>query len=385
MSRRTLVVDVVLSVAAFALTLWMLAAEGFGAPATNVRELDGLGVSLVALSTLPLVVRRLAPVVVFLTSCAASLALLLLGYPLDVPFGPLVAVYALALVYSGQPIPWRRRAALVLANSFIPVVALAYLVHGVGVRTIAAPLVAWALVFAGVWIAADRSRLQQERIAELEDRAQRVAAEAERERRLAAAEERTRIARELHDSAGHAINVILVQAGAARLWQQRDPARTLDAIATIERVARTTVVEIDGLVHALREKDRPAPADPSAIEELLDQHRAAGLTIATDLRGEPRSLTHSVAWATYRILQEALTNAARHGAGTANVAVWYGPTELEITVANPTSNGQPVRAGGHGIVGMRERAALLGGSLQVESLGEEFRLRARLPRREVVA
>jgi signal transduction histidine kinase len=380
--------ETVLAAAVLALTLGMLAARGFGIPAPTARQLDGLGILLAVLSTLPLVARRLVPVSVYALSCAASLALLCLRYPLDVPFGPLVAVYAVASVYSGQTGRWRRRAALVMANAFIPAVAVAYWAVGTSLREITTPLVAWALVFLGVWIAADRARLQQVRIVELEERAHRTAAEADRERRLAAAEERTRIARELHDSAGHAINVILVQAGAARLLQERDPARSLEAITTIERVARSTVVEIDGLVQALREDGRgeiPAPANPSAFEELLDQHRAAGLSIATDVRGGPRTLSHSLAWATYRILQEALTNAARHGAGSADVALWYGPNELHITVANPTSNHRSVPGGGHGIVGMRERATLLGGTLRVETLGRTFRLQARLPYREAPA
>jgi signal transduction histidine kinase len=384
-TRRTFAIDATLAVAALALTLGMLSARGFGIPAATSRPLDVLGVGLAMLSTLPLLGSRWAPVSVYLVTCAASLGLISLSYPLDVPFGPLVAVYSLAFVYSGGRVRWRRRAALVLANSFIPAVAVAYLVRGTHLREIAAPLIAWALVFLGVWIAADRTRLQQVRIADLEERAHLMAAEAEQERRLAAAEERTRIARELHDSAGHAINVILVQAGAARLLHERDPERSRQAIATIERVARDTVTEIDGLVRALREDDRgeiPAPSDPSAIEELLDQHRAAGLSIATELRGEPRTLSHSVGWATYRILQEALTNAARHGAGSAEVEVWYGPHELQITVANPTSVPHLATGGGHGIIGMRERATLLGGTLHTEVGRQQFRLSARLPRRK---
>src|SRR5262249_58655590 len=100
----------------------------------------------------------------------------------------------------------------------------------------------------------DWARLRGERISELEERAGAAGREAARERRLAAAEERTRIARELHDSAGHAINIILVQAGAARLLHRRDPGRSQHAIATIEQVARATIGEIDRL-----ERAPPAP------------------------------------------------------------------------------------------------------------------------------
>jgi len=172
-----------------------------------------------------------------------------------------------------------------------------------------------------------------------------------------------------------------VQAGAARLLHQRDPGRSQAAIATIEHVARATIGEIDRLVHALRDDTpgQPEPADPAAIDELLDQHRTAGLAIATDLRGSRHPLPRSVAWATYRILQEALTNAARHGRGSADVVVWFQPDAVEITVTNPAATNGQAPGGGHGIVGMRERASLLGGTLDTQAFGGTFRLRARLP------
>ena len=112
------------------------------------------------------------------------------------------------------------------------------------------PLLFGVVVWGGAWVLGDRVRLRRERIAELVARAERAERDAERERRLAAAEERTRIARDLHDSAGHAINVILVQAGAARLLGERDPERSRAALETIEEVARETLTEIDQLVRA---------------------------------------------------------------------------------------------------------------------------------------
>jgi signal transduction histidine kinase len=173
----------------------------------------------------------------------------------------------------------------------------------------------------------------------------------------------------------------LVQAGAARLLQRRDPARSQAAISTIEQVARSTIGEIDRLVHALRDDptEQPEPADPAALDELLDQHRAAGLVIATDMRGPSRELPRSVAWATYRILQEALTNAARHGRGRADVAVWFQPHAVEIKVTNPAAATAAPSGSGHGIIGMRERATLLGGTLETRAHDGTFRLHARLP------
>ena len=203
--------------------------------------------------------------------------------------------------------------------------------------------------------------------------------EAERERRLAAAEERTRIARDLHDSAGHAINVILVHAGAARLLVEKDPARSRDALATIEDLARETLTEIDGLVRALREDDErgETPIGLAALDALVKRHRDAGLDVDVRIAGARRPLGPAVDQAAYRILQESLTNALRHGSGATEVSVDYGDDALEIAVTNPADadGAKP----GHGIVGMRERASLLGGSVDAGSQNGSFRVRARLP------
>lgn len=378
--RRDLAFDVGIATMTFGITLGVLASHGLGTPDPSARHLDAAGAALAMASTLPLAARRLAPFTVYLVTAAASLALVALHYPLDFPFGCVVAAYFLAVAYSGDPRPARRWAAMLAIWSFVPIAAAAHAASGQEMKGIAPGLAFWFAIFVGAWLVGDRARLRRERIAELEERALRTEREAARERRLAAAEERTRIARELHDSAAHAINIILVQAGAARLLQQRDPGRSQHAIATIEQVARATIGEIDQLVHALRDDTAgQVPADPAALDELLDQHRAAGLAIATDLRGPGRPLPRSVAWATYRILQEALTNAARHGCGSADVAVWFQPHAVEIKVTNPTTTNGSAPGGGHGIVGMRERATVLGGTLQTHAGNGTFSLHARLP------
>jgi signal transduction histidine kinase len=378
--RRDLAFDVGIATLTFGITLGVLASHGLGTPDPSARHLDAAGAALAMASTLPLAARRLAPFTVYLMTAAASLALVALHYPLDFPFGCVVAAYFLAVAYSGDPRPARRWAAMLAIWSFVPVSAAAHAASGQEMKGIAPGLAFWFAIFVGAWLVGDRARLRHERIAELEERALRTERDAARERRIAAAEERTRIARELHDSAAHAINIILVQAGAARLLQQRDPGRSQHAIATIEQVARATIGEIDQLVHALRDDAaEQEPADPAALNELLDQHRTAGLAIATDLRGPGRPLPRSVAWATYRILQEALTNAARHGCGSADVAVWFQPHAVEIKVTNPTTTNGSAPGGGHGIVGMRERATVLGGTLQTHAGNGTFSLHARLP------
>jgi signal transduction histidine kinase len=214
------------------------------------------------------------------------------------------------------------------------------------------------------------------------ERALRSEADAERELRLAVAEERTRIARDLHDSAGHALNVILVQAGAARLLGDRDPDRARTALETIEDVARETVGEIDRLVHVLREDGASDPVAPpvglAALETLVERHRATGLDVALRVDGEQRPLPRAVDQAAYRIVQEALTNAGRHGEARADLRLEYGGQTLTLTIANPTGGRLPGEPG-HGIAGMRERAELVGGRLETAGLGGVFRVRAELP------
>jgi signal transduction histidine kinase len=384
---RQALLDAAVAGLALAATAAILAAQGLGIPDPTARHLDPLGIALAVLSAAPLAARRHAPATVFAISATASLALLCLGYPLDAPVPTVIAAYALAAAYSGAP-PARRWPALATLNAFVPAVALAYASTGVHVWDIATELLSWAAVFTGVWIAGDRHRLRVLRLAQAHAYASRLKADADRERRLIAAHERTRIARELHDSAGHAINVILVQAGAARLLQQRNPPGARQAIETIEKVARDTIGDIDRLVHALRDDDGDIPADPGALNELVEHHRMGGLTITADLPSATPLLPRSVAWAAYRIVQEALTNAARHGSGSAAVAVRFHHRHVEIDVTNPTrpaTTTQPTVRGGHGIIGMRERVTLLGGTLDAGITQERFRLYAVLPNHGTLA
>jgi signal transduction histidine kinase len=354
--------------------------------AHSARDPDALGVVLAALASLPLVARRRAPLLVFVFVAAASSVLFNLGYPEGPPVGPTLALYFLAL---SQTEGWPRTAPT------IGLVAALFAVHmtafGFGKDSFpGGEILLGTILWSGVWIAGDRTRLRRERMAVLEERARRAEREAERERQLAAAEERTRIARDLHDSAGHAINVILVQAGAARLLQERDPERAREALHTIEEVARETIGEIDKIVGALREDGSSAnsrdevdpPSGLAGLETLVERQRGAGLAVSVNVEGTPRSLARSVDQAAYRILQEALTNATRYGSGSAELEVRFAPRALELTVSNPLSSDSIASANGHGIAGMHERAALLGGTLSAGAEDGVFRVRARLPYRQ---
>jgi signal transduction histidine kinase len=355
--------DAALALLVFAGSLVLLAAgDGHGDP-------DAWGVALTALASLPLAARRVTPLGVFVLTGAASVALRALAEPAGPPLGPTVALYFAVLGGRTRP-TFAVAAALLLAHA-------AVMARAAGVfpgTAIAFGVTVWG----GAWLAADRARLRQERMAELEQRALRAERDAQRERRLAAAEERTRIARDLHDSAGHALNVILVHAGLGRLRAAGDDA-TRETFETIEDVARQTVADIDQLVTALRDGTPGVEPPPglAALDTLVRRHREAGLDVTTRISGQRRPLAPGVDRGAYRILQEALTNTARHGRGQANVDIVFAG-ELELTVDNPV-DGAPARGGGHGLVGMRERAALLGGSVETAVRDGSFHVHARLP------
>ena len=372
MRGTRLFVDALIAVVVLAFSLAAIARGGFD---DDGQGLDAVAVVLVALTALPLVARRVAPLPVFAIVTAATAALYGLRYGLGPPLGFAVALYTVA---DERPADARLRRAALVAS--VAVLLGPHLVRD----GLAPELFLGAGVWAAAWFAGDRARLRRERIAELEERARNAEREAERERRLAAAEERMRIARDLHDSAGHAINVILVQAGAARLLQERDPAGARVALETVEEVARDTLGEIDQLVRALREDLPDGQVEPppglAALGALAERSRASGLEVTVTVEGSRRPLSPAVDQAAYRILQEALTNAAWHGRGSAEVAVEFAPRALEIAVTNPAAPSPPERdGGGHGIVGMRERAQLLGGTLEAGADNGSFRMHARLP------
>jgi signal transduction histidine kinase len=362
-------------------SLAQLSRGRLGATQSEAGELDWTAAVLAVCSAAPLVGWRRAPRGVFVFTASACALLGALGYPLGVPLGPTVALYLLASSRD-EADPWTRRDSVMVVALF-----LGYLAGtAVGDRGFpGSELLHAGLALAVAWFAGERTRLLREQIGELRLRALRAEREGERERRLAAAEERARIARDLHDAAGHTINVIALRAGAARLRQ--DPERSQATLEAIEELARKTVGEIDQIVGTLREPDSgngavDAPPGLASLDTLIARHTAAGLDVKLASEGDPPPLETAVDQAVYRILQEALTNVARYGAGTARVELAFGTTALELTVSNPAASERaPRENGGHGLVGMRERATLLGGSLEAERTGGMFRIRAHLPYR----
>jgi signal transduction histidine kinase len=367
--------DAVVSLVAFALTLALLSSGG------TSRNLDALGVAIAACASLPLVARRRAPLTVLAVTTLASSFLGPLGYPVGPPFGPTFALFFVAADDRTRA-RLRETAAVVLPLFAVHVASAASTEDGLPTT----PVLFGILVWGSAWVIGDQLGQRRQRMADSEERVRRTERETARERRLAIAEERNRIARDLHDSAAHSINVILVQAGAARLLQQRDPEAARVALTTIEEVARETIGEIDQLIRGLREDGTRGPEDAiepptglAALETLADRHRAAGLPVAIRFRGERRTLAPALDQAAFRIVQESLTNAVRHGSGRVEVEVAYGEAELELTISNRAEPGPDAAEAGHGILGMRERTALLGGRLDAGFSGGRFVVHARVP------
>ena len=208
---------------------------------------------------------------------------------------------------------------------------------------------------------------------------------AEAEARVAVAEERARIARELHDVVTHNLNLVVLQAMAADGQAGRDqPVR--ENLRVIERSGREALTEMRRLLGVLRDEDGERPLAPQPgmddVGRLVGSARTAGLSVDLDVSGAPRPLPAGLALTIYRIVQEALTNAARHAAGSrVGVRLAYEPDAVDVAVVD--DGGHPADSapgGGRGLVGMRERVAAYAGTLEAGPAADGgFAVRARLP------
>jgi signal transduction histidine kinase len=200
---------------------------------------------------------------------------------------------------------------------------------------------------------------------------------AERER----AQERGRIARELHDVIAHSLTVSLLHVSSARLAVEHEPADAARALAEAERLGRRSLDEVRSIVGLLRSEDGTALASPTpgveGIQELLERFRSAGADVRCDVDGDLRRLPATCGSVLYRILQESLTNAARHAPGAAvEVRLAAGPREVELAV---DSAGAPGQGRGSGLLGMDERARAVGGRCTAGPGGTGWLVSAILP------
>jgi signal transduction histidine kinase len=234
----------------------------------------------------------------------------------------------------------------------------------------------------GLYVGSKRSGM-----AALRERAERLQRERELLAERAVAEERVRLAQELHDVVAHNVSLIVVQAQALGATVP-DP-RVVEATDGIADLGRRAMTEMHRTLKLLRAADGgAAEREPQPglgdLDALLDRARAAGVPIDLAVEGEPRPLEQSVDLSAFRIVQEALTNVVKHAdRARTTVMLGYRPDALELTITD-SGNGAPAPAGpasaGHGLIGMRERAALFGGTLNAGPReGHGFEVRASLP------
>jgi signal transduction histidine kinase len=337
--------------------------------------LDFWAYALLAIGPAALYYRRRWPLGVLAFTFAATLAYWLLGYPHGPNFAALTIAFITVALRGHREVSWGT-----LALGYVCFLGLGALVGVDDLRlgdTVG--LAAWLLVLGG---ATELVRARNLRTAE----ARRTRHE-ESLRRVG--EERLRIARELHDVLAHNVSMINVQAGVALHLLQKGDREATDvepALEAIKGASAETLREMRAVLGTLRQADEAAPRAPEPglgnLEALVGRMREAGVEVELAFSGERRELPGSVDLAAYRIAQEALTNVARHAPGRpARVEVAFDDEGLTITVANPTGpgvRGEP--EAGNGIVGMRERATALGGTLEAGRDGDGvFTVRARLP------
>jgi signal transduction histidine kinase len=279
-----------------------------------------------------------------------------------------VSLYTL-VAYVGRRQATAYAAFLVIGTGLWAAFRIVRPVQDVMVLTIGA-----VMIFAFSWILGEFAGARRAYHDAVEQRVRLLETERDQQARIAVAEERTRIARELHDVVAHAVSVIVVQADGATYAIRDNPDLAEQAMRTISDTGREALTELRRLLDVLRRTDESGDADRSpqpglaALPEMLDKVRAIGLPVMLVFRGDLAGLPAAVGLGIYRIVQEALTNTLKHGGPGTSSAVRVeqvnGQIEVEVT---DDGRGTPRElaefSGGNGLIGMRERAAVLGGTL----------------------
>ena len=352
-----LATDALLAAILLALSSVWLAGSAF----TGYRAVVVQTALIVALTA-----RRLYPSTVFLLISAIGFAQWLFGFPLMGDAALLIALYTVAAHQSRI----RALLAAVVLEAGAVLASVKWEPAGTLPRSLlflSATVV--AALFAGL-TAASGSRY----LAWLDERARRLEIERDQQAVIAAADERTRIARELHDIVSHSLSVVITLADAAAVVGRADPDRGVEAMTEVSEAGRRALTDMRAMLGVLRTDEPAARLAPQPgigeIGALLEQIRATGLAVDLSTVGTPFSLGAAAGLTVYRIVQEALTNTLRHAAATrAEVTITYHHPELRLRIAD---NGTTPPAGpagtpedpGHGLDGMRERAALHGGTLR---------------------
>jgi len=370
----------------------VLLAVALGTIAVSLQYVAGsttrtaLGVVAGICGAVPVLFRRSHPSAAFCASAAAVLVVNVLA-PIDVAVTEFVVFYCFytVMVRGGRRMRlWAPVVSLVVLAS-APLSALA---RSAPLTLPLINLLIGVTLWLTAWVLATLRRRRLRYIHELEDRTEVLEDELAEAGRV----ERQRIARELHDVVAHSLGVIAVQAGTGRRLAATQPQQAEAALATIERVSRESMVEMRRIVGMVREPEGSEPASPHApappqpglgrLDDLVAEVGAAGLDVEVSVVGEPVDVAAGIDLAAYRIVQESLTNARRHSGETAaHVTLAYRNEGLDVEVLDAGDGGAVASAGrGLGLVGMRERALVYGGSFEAgPASAGGFRVHAFLP------
>ncbi|MCU1393367.1 MAG: putative two-component histidine kinase [Ilumatobacteraceae bacterium] len=332
------------------------------------RGPSALGTVLVCLVSLPIAFRRRAPIAVLATVAVAQITVDVIGFPTAGWMSLMIAVYTVATQTKG-----RQRA---ITAQVFAVAMLALLIGGlVRHRVDVGSFVSAIVLLTAAFILGDNLQRRRVQSAELAESAER----AERERELLAQQraqdERSRIARELHDVVAHSVSLMIIQAGAARRSIATSPAQAEATLHTLEATGRHAMDELRRVLGVLRAqtigpdgKDTGVLAPQPSLEnvrELVDGDPSLQIELA-EVGTPPTDLPSSVGLSLYRVVQEALTNVRKHAGHVrmVSVRVTYAPDRVDVQISDDGRGASvAVNEAGHGIVGMRERMALCGGTV----------------------
>lgn len=377
------VVDALL---ALALTVASLTTFFLSEPVSGFHKKDTLGAVLAALNTAPIALLRVFRLAAFVVLGGSVIAQSLLGYPLSgwSAAATCIALFLLTIVAS-----YRDGAIAAVLSGVVLVVLFVFSdsIAGWG------PMIILWLVFSGAYLLGLVIKVYRESAAQASQRAALFAADRDARASEAVAEERTRLARELHDVVGHALNVVVIQAGAAQRIMEKKPDLAREALSSIETAGRQALQDVERMLGILRAESGEGDslqARPGLdrLPPLAEQVTRAGLPVRVVVNGGRVPLPASLDVSAYRIVQEALTNSLKHaGRAHATVTLSYSDEALEVEVLDDGCgvhvDGEAALAGGRGIPGMRERVAVFGGRMEVGPRQEcGFRVWARLPLQE---
>ncbi len=377
--------DGILAAALLVVGLISLAEAGPGPSEDFTRGPDAWNVLLVAVMTAPVVLRRRFPAAVLAVVSLAWIATRVGGYPVSLGMWSIPLV--LHAVGSEVDPARSRRIARIAVVALVAFTALGAATE----ETVAWSTVIIMAAFTSIpYILGREVHERRRRTALLEQRAREAEQEREEALRRAVLAERQRIARELHDVVAHDMTVMTVQASAARRLLPDDPHRAKAALEAVEQAGHGALGEMRRLLDVLHPGDGEVHRAPQPgldrLGELVAQMRDTGLDVVVSVAGEPRPLPVGIDLNAYRIIQESLTNALKHGGPRtkATVELRYEPETLSIEIRDDgrgatvalAGNGQP----GRGLVGMRERVALLHGDIALgPQRGGGYRVRTRIP------